>query len=253
MIERKKNEEEKNVKDPAARLLAIIKQLESDGEVDGAHKFGNAFVGVVGVSFDGSYQEFLNNFIQLCNQIKENIETLGLRSEEARQIWIQCINSIEEVFLPDNYGRLLGEVFLDYFSSANKGILISISERFQTDGVSMSKFEDVKASLETVREVYAAFEKTNKLSPEFSRLFKHYLQQLEHILGRFNDYGEDKFWDTYKIMFTTFLQVHQTLLDDDDRIEVKSSLKIMLEKIALYTSVGASAVSLGAPVIGLLN
>lgn len=247
--------------DPAGRLLLLIERM--NGTLNKQDQHSNNRLGKVALhqSFEqisvlmgmSNYGELLAKFIRLCEGTKREIMQLDLKRESVRESWIRQIDQISGVFNATNFPLITSQVFNSHFSEINKASLDAISERFLTDRIVHSSCSDLKESLEIIRDTVSIFEDTEKVSPKFSKLFKYYISSLENIIQHYDDLGEDNFWENYKIIFATFMQIHDNIVDDSNRETINQGLRKTLNRLVMSSSLGANAITIGAFAVPLLG
>ena len=178
-----------------------------------------------------NYAELRDNLISLCNRGIRDINSLQMKQSGPRDKWIAAAESAKGVFNASNFGKLSRVVFADHFSEIVYERLETASERLQALEIRESTREELSEALKAARQLMKAYEANGKIPSSIATILKHYLQQIEGAYQRYEDFGEEIFWATYKELFATFVQVHTVLVPDEQTEEIKQAMNDMADKM----------------------
>lgn len=261
MSEEENNENIQNMAtDVADRLILLMRRIEySDQELrfeihNNANNYHSGLQRPLHEVFEPlaedlgffDYSELRDNFTGLCKRVIRDIESLNLKKPETQQRWINAVKKIADVFNASNFPKSCSSVFGEHFSNELYERLEDASERLQDVGREEATQDQLKESLDAAREAMNVYEKNGKISSELNKVLKHYLQQIEEAYQRYNDFGEDAFWTTYKNLFATFMQVHPAIMPKDKSDDAKEAVKIALNNMHGKMYYGLRALSVSA-------
>ncbi len=247
--------------DAAGQLLKLVekilatKRLPGDpaGNVIESLPLSSTFENIAKHLEMNSYVQLVTRFISLCEGAKLEVELLNLKRESVRKEWVSRIEDIASVFNASNFDQRTGKVFSRHFSGVNLSALDTISERFLTDRSTQSPVRELKESLSIVRDALGEFSNKGKLSPRIERLLSIYISNLENIVNNYSDFGEDDFWEVYKKIFATFMQIHGSVVDEENKDAINEKMRNILNKLVISTSLGANAITIGGSFLPLIT
>ncbi|RUU57046.1 hypothetical protein [Mesorhizobium sp. M2C.T.Ca.TU.002.02.1.1] len=240
--------------DSAQRLLDLIAKMKT-----ASHAFqvenSRADKAPLWKSFDPlakqmglkNYADLRDHFLALCANLREQVSLVDLKRESVRQSWLATIDEVSSVFDASNAALVTNAAFSSCFADVNLGRIEAISERLETEGAVEAPKEKLEEAFAAIREAVEELESSGKIQPQFSRLFNHYLQQMEISLKQHDDFGENMFWSLYKHTFATFVQLHPVISGLDNN-------KAIWEKVWAAASkmhYGLTGLSLAANVVTL--
>lgn len=254
-----------NATDVADRLILLMRKIEQSAQdlrfniPHNPNKYHNGFQRPLHEVFEPlaedlgfvDYSELRDNFTGLCKRVTRDIESLTLKKPKTQERWVNAVKKIADVFNASNFPKICSSVFGEHFSDEVYERLEDASERLQDVGREEATKDQLKESLDAAREVMNVYEKNGKISTELNKVLKHYLQQIEEAYQRYNDFGEDAFWITYKNLFATFMQVHPAIMPKDKSDDAKEAVKIALNNMGGKMHYGLRALSVSADVATL--
>lgn len=247
--------------DSAAKLLSIIRKM-IDAQ---AQRFGNsgntvgkvvlheAFEQIADAADFPSYVDLLSRFMLLAEGVKKEVQLLVLSKESVREAWLDQIEHITAVFNSSNFSERTDAVFKRHFSPTNLAVLDTISERFLNDNVSNSTVDQLEDAFQAVSEAFSEYSKSDNLSPKMRQLFTYYIDHLENIKNNYENFSEEEFWNYYKIIFSSFMQIHDDIIDEKNKNSINEKLRNVLNKMILPTSLSANAITIAGATIPLLT
>lgn len=210
------------------------------------------------LSFE-DYACFRDDFVLLCARSERDINSLSFKKESTKTRYIEAIKRASKVFDASNFGKSCGDALDAHFSELIYERIEDAADRLQNAGIYETSSEKLLEALEVARKTLVTYEKYGTISPELGRVIKHFLQQIEDAYKKYNDFGEEKFWASYKQMFATFAQIHDVILPEDlseDEIdEIKDAVfdmgKAMKYGLGALSVTGniASIASVGFPLL----
>lgn len=177
------------------------------------------------------YAELRDNFVSLCKRTIRDISSLSIKRSETQARWINAAETANGVFNASNFAQPCSTIFDQHFSQEVFHRLEDASERLQQEGRRESSQDQLKEALEAARQAMEAYESEGKIPSDVSKILKHYLQQIEGAYARYDDFGEELFWSTYKEMFATFVQIHPHIMPEGENKAVKTAMQKMREKM----------------------
>ncbi len=224
--------------DPAGRLIELIKKIKKIsttrknnspmlGEVP-MWKAVRAFSSELGFTNDLEMRE---NLILTRDHVIRNINALEMKRESTRTQWTKAILTVCSVFDSDHFGKRTDAVISACFTQINIERTEAISERFLMVGIKETTSDELTDAIKVARKALEAYEKRGKISKDLVKLLKHYLQQLEAAYQHYDDFGEEVFWEAYKKLFATFVQIHPVVIPGDRQEEFKQAINDMGAKL----------------------
>ena len=258
-------ETEPQVVDVADRLIRIMKRIEATAkdmrfphptspnhQVTGLqcplHQVFEPLAIELGFT---NYAALHDDFVALCRRVIRDVESLTLRRPKTQRRWIQAAQTAESVFNASNFAENCGEVFERHFSDDVYERLEDASERLQNVGKQEASSDELLEALDAARDAMNAYENSGNISPELSKILKHYLQQIEEAYRKYDDFGDEVFWSSYKVLFSTFLQVHPIIIDEDKGDEIKEATKSAMNNMGIKMFYGLRTLSVSADVVTL--
>lgn len=246
--------------DSAERLLSVINRvLDCRNEVVSGKKIYQTELAValpvVAEKLDYvDYMSFLQAFLGLCSVVRGDIGCLLFRRESVRETALSRIKSIEGAFDAKNFKRQADAVFNTHFSSVNKSELESISNLLQGQELTESDPRTLGDALEDAKSLANLLRESHQLSPKALNLINLHLNHLQTILLNHNSMGEQDFWASYRILFSAFVEMHETISEGAiDKGDYNIKLRRMLERLLLGSSLAANAITISSPVIQFLT
>lgn len=249
------NEDE--YKDPAHRLIILIKNIQKaskttknkNGEFAGNLPLHTSLDLIARSLSLRNYISLLKVYLEICSSIRTNIDIMPVKRDSVRTRAHKNIDHIEELFSSKNFEYRTIDIFKTYFDGHALDILDELSDRFQTANLLENSKETLLDSLDEARKLVDLCLNTNQLDEKTSLILKVTLNHLSNILKTYDDFGELDFWKSYRMLFSCFMELHDKVVNDDNKNEFHERMKSMLTKITLSTSLSANAVTLATPVI----
>lgn len=238
--------------DHLLKLIERIKDAQSNAAI-GARPMPEAMPALAQKLDFESYMDMLSEFMALAGRVREDITLLSLRRENVRNTLFNRLREIEEVFDAGNFSGPAGAIFNRHFSDVNVQALEDISERLESQGLTEKPLDQLTEAVEDAKKAAKTAEEFSELSGRARMLIKTYLDQLVKIMEDYDELGEQDFWNRYRVLFSTFVELHESIADPDGKEKNKASLQTMLSRLVLGSSLTANAVAIGTPIIGLLS
>lgn len=242
-----------DVADRLCRLMMRIRKAASELEfqvhshqtISGLQKPLHEVFGPLALALEfENYAELRDNFIVLCDRVSRDISALPVKRTETRDRWLKAVETARNVFEAENFGKPCSSVFDTHFSTEIIHRLEDISERLQTNGIKETSQDQLRQALDAARRAMKIYELHERIPISVAKILKHYLQQIETAYQRYNDFGEDSFWVTYKVLFATFVQAHEAIVPEKQGEDIREAITDMANQMRF----GLPALSIAADV-----
>ena len=204
------------------------------------------------LQFD-SYLDMLMEFMALAGRVRDDIALLSLRRENVRSTLISRLREIENIFDAKNFGTATSTILGRHFNQVNIQALEDISERLEAQGMVEKPLEQLAEAIADANAAAKAAEEFADLSNKARMLIKAHLDQLSQIVENYQDMGEQDFWSRYRVLFSAFIELHESITDPDGKEKSRSNLKKMLSRLVVGSSLAANAVTIGVPSMAALG
>ncbi len=247
--------------DSADRLLSLINQLEEaitkpfgDGHPISRHPLSKSFDKIAEEVGYPDYISFLQDFMALSQRVQNDLEVLEFNRESVRDRASDRIRDIKSLFSAENFEIQTGKVFRTYLSEENKGALDDLSDRFRTADLTETSLDDLTEALNEINELGDFCVASGKLSSRAKKLIALHITQLKSILEHYDQFGETKFWDHYRILFSTFMELHSVVVEEGkNKDEFNKKMKKILSRLLVGSSLAANVVTIGTIAVPLLS
>ena len=200
-----------------------------------------------------SYLEFQNSYVSLIRNIRAELEVLPFNKPKAKENAIYKLTKLEELHLPENFPKTLGDVFKEQFGWVYVEVLDDLSDRIQRDGRAEASASDLREALIAADEVREAVDACEGVSLRAKRLIRHHLEHLRDVIEHYDEFGESDFWIHYKQLFASFAELVATTAELRDEKNGSQLLGRLLARIHSTSSLAANAVTLAQPIFKALQ
>lgn len=170
-----------------------------------------------------SYSDLVEQYLDLCASIKDEIAALDLRKEGVRSNLLACVDGMRGVFSASNFQHATHHIFEKHLTS-KLATLDIISERLQASDILESTESDLKEALDKIEEAIMEIQESDKIDQRVVRILLHLLEQMRHTYANYEIFGDDKFWKIYKETFSTFVQIHQVIIQSKNANNIRSKI-----------------------------
>ena len=252
--------ENDELKDSADRLLGLIERIISAGkEVRGnsrinQHHLYKALPRIAGILGFDSYVEFITTFYKLVERTRSDLRSLPFKRSSVRDTALEHLHNIEGAFDAEHFSNSAEIVFQSHFTDEALASLDNISDRLQSAGNVEAGIDQLSQALEDAESLAALCSEAGEISLHARKLISSQINHLKSIINHYQAFGETDFWDTYRVLFSAFLEIHESLFRDGEMSQrYKQDLKKMLGRLMVGSSLTANVITIGGPVIGLLT
>ena len=200
-----------------------------------------------------SYIELLGTYLVLVRQVRRDVESMRIRRESVRRNYLSALSDIEHVFTAKNFMRQTGVVIQDHFNSTNLGYLDAISNLLEDQEIVESSLDEMRAALSDAKGAAKVALEGEVISDRARRLIDLHLAQLNHIIESYENLGEQEFWASYRILFSSFIEIHENILDPERKAQSKRALRAMLNRLLIGSSLAANAITIASPGLAILG
>ena len=200
------------------------------------------------------YADFSFNYFDLIRSIERDVAFLRYRRESVRESTLKRLQHIRSAFDAKNFLRSVEVVFRDNFGSRNLEALEDISDRLEDQGFIECDLETLQEALSTAKELTDEAYETGRLSEKAALIIKAYTDHLRSITDTYQTLGERDFWQSYKVLFATFVQLHDSIYEtDEEKKSGAEGLKKMLNILVTGSSLTANVITISPAVIQYLT
>ena len=200
------------------------------------------------------YMSFLTDFLDLVRVVRLGVRNLDLKKESVRENMIARLVHISSVFDAENFASQTSTVFGGHFSDINRQALEDISERFQAQGNIETEKKKLTSATSDIEEIASILQSSERVSGRAKRLIRIHINHLKSVLAHYDTVGEKDFWDTYRVLFAMFVELHDYAFDEDrEKKAYREKLKKVLGNLLVGSSLLANAVTIAGPAMTLLQ
>lgn len=198
--------------------------------------------------------DLIKDFNDRISLVRMDVIKLDLTREKVRVNAEKRLDGLQQVFDAVSFKSGTKPIFNKYFDDANVSALEDLSERFDAQKLSSSDADSLSVALGEVKELANLARTSGELSRRANRLISVHLDHLAGILKTYETLGERDFWDHYRVLFSSFVELHESLFRDvETPKEYNDRLKSMLHCLLTGSSLTANAITIAAAVLPALS
>ena len=179
---------------------------------------------------------------------------LELTREIVRENAEKRLSEIEAVFDAPSFKRGTKSTLEIHLGEVQRQALEEISERLDAQGIGKTSAEGLTDAFETAREAAEYAINSGKISSKAVKLIKYHISHLQMIVLNLESLGERDFWEHYRVLFSSFVEIHEGVFKDEGgNAEFRDRVNRMLGRLLLGSSLAANAVTIGTSAVQLLT
>ena len=198
--------------------------------------------------------DLIKAFNYRLDRLRHDISVLDLSRESVRQIGFRRIDAIQKVFDAPAFKQGVNQAFGKYFDQISLDSIDDLSERLESQSFGKSNAETLQSAFADAKQLAELSKSSGNLSPRAKRLISFHIDHLSNLIDSYETLGEMNFWDHYRILFATFVELHETHFKDGETSkEYKERVNAMLGKLITSSSLVANAITVAPVVVQLLT
>ena len=247
----------------ADRFFAFVETIRTIIVVQDAGKpishypYGEGIVKLSSALEFTSFADFSHTYGTLRRDVEKGIELLPFSREEARTSLIQQVRQFDDLLNPANANVRTDAVLTKVFDPVSMAALHQVSDRLASAEYSEASEEELTLAFKDAVELANVCRDAGQLSSKAAGLIKLHLRHLEQILARYDDYGEEDFWDSYRVLFASFLQLHEQFYGENSQAKeqdkYREKLKAMMRRLMTGSNLASNAITIGSVAFALLK
>ncbi|WP_298430587.1 hypothetical protein [uncultured Jannaschia sp.] len=198
--------------------------------------------------------DLIKAFNYRLDRLRHDASVLDLSRESVRQIAFRRIDEIQKIFDAPAFKRSVNQAFGSYFSQVNLDSIDDLSERLESQHFGRSDAKNLLGAFEVAKQLAELSRSNGNLSPRAKRLISIHIDHLSNLIDSYETHGEMDFWDHYRILFSKFVELHETHFKDGETSkEYKERVNTMLGRLITSSSLAANAITVAPVVVQLLT